>query len=206
LCKDERVKAQSGDDVATEGVRERKRRQTYEAIANAGLRLFLKNGFEETTLDDIAAAAEIARRTFFAYFDSKEDILFAAIDTGFIEALRAAFADADPKDNPFDALRRVLPKMVSRFETKESIAVEHLLRSSETLRVRKQGIFLKMEQNLFEALHAVWPSKSEAALRVLAVTGIGVMRVSMDAWWDDRGKRTLAAHVRDGFSTLKANV
>jgi hypothetical protein len=38
------------------------------------------------------------------------------------------------------------------------------------------------------------------------VTGIGVMRVSMDAGWNDREKRPLAAHVRDGFSTLKANV
>lgn len=200
------MKEHTSDDSPAEGLRERKRRQTHEAIASAGLRLFLKNGFDETNLDEIAAAADIARRTFFAYFDSKEDILFAAIDTGFIEALRAAFAEVEPKEDPFDALRRVLPKLVSRFETKESIAVEQLLRSSETLRVRKQGLFLKMEQNLFEALRAVWSSKSEAALRVLAMAGIGVMRVSMDAWWNDRGKRPLAAHVRDGFSTLKANV
>ncbi len=59
-----------------EGVRERKRRETRQRIAETALRLFLANGYENTSLDTIAAEAGISRRTFFSYFKSKEDILF----------------------------------------------------------------------------------------------------------------------------------
>ena len=66
-----------------EGLRERKRRETLRRIAEQGLKLFLTNGFEATTLDQIAEAAGISRRTFFYYFKSKEDILMAWQGGGF---------------------------------------------------------------------------------------------------------------------------
>ena len=73
----------------TEGLRERKRRQTLQRIAEVGLRLFLAKGYEATTLEEIAAAADIARRTFFYYFKSKDGILLA-YQAGFADALKAA--------------------------------------------------------------------------------------------------------------------
>jgi AcrR family transcriptional regulator len=193
-------------ETTDEGRRERKRRLTHEAIVGAGLRLFLKNGYDETTLDDIATEADIARRTFFGYFKSKEEILHAAIDTGFVAALRTAFAKADKEEPPFDAVRRELPRLVSRFESKESIAVEKLMRSTEALRARKQAVFARLEQNLFESLRDVWSDKDENALRAIAMVGIVVMRLGMDTWWEDRGTRSLAAHVRDAFATLRAAI
>jgi len=189
-----------------EGLRERKRRQTRKAIADAGLRLFLKNGYDETTLDDIAAAVEIGRRTFFSYFKSKEELVLAGVDTGFTEALRTAFTGVPPKTAPFDAVRAELPRLVSRFETKYSIAIEDLMRSTEALRARKQAVFVRLEQNLFEGLQAVWYRENETALRMIAMVGIGVMHVSMYKWWKERGKRLLSAHVRDGFAVLKSHV
>ncbi len=59
------------------GLRERKRLQTRERLTKVAMELFLKRGFEETTLDDIAAAAEISRRSFFHHFASKEDLVLA---------------------------------------------------------------------------------------------------------------------------------
>jgi AcrR family transcriptional regulator len=196
----------TGNGSTDEGLRERKRRQTHEAIVGAALRLFLQNGYDETTLDDIAAEAEIARRTFFGYFKSKEEILHAAIDTGFIAALRTAFARADRDERPFDAVRRKLPRLVSRFESKESIAVERLMRSTEELWARKQAIFLRLERNLFESLRDVWTDEDPNTLRLVAMVGIAVMRLGMDTWWNDRGKRSLAAHVREAFETLKSGL
>jgi len=71
------------------------------------LRLFTENGFDETTVERIAAAAGVSKRTFFRYFDSKADVLWHAFD-GEVRSLRAAFA-AVPGDIPLmDAIRQVV--------------------------------------------------------------------------------------------------
>ena len=66
----------------SQGLRERKKQETLQRIAETGLKLFVQNGYEGTTLDEIAAEAGIARRTFFYYFKSKEAILMAYMDGG----------------------------------------------------------------------------------------------------------------------------
>jgi len=190
----------------TEGLRERKRRQTRKAIAETGLRLFLKNGYDETTLDEIAATVDIARRTFFSYFESKEELVLTGADTGFSEALRTAFNDVSPKMAPFEAVRAELPRLASQFDSKYSIAIEDLMRSSEALRRRRQDVWVILEQNLFEGLRAVWSDERETALRIVAMVGIGVMRVTLDKWWRERGKRPPSTYFREGFATLKSHV
>jgi AcrR family transcriptional regulator len=115
-----------------EGVRERKRRQTRQRIAEQGLRLFLADGYESTTLDAIAAAAEISRRTFFSYFKSKDDIL-SAWQESFWDAVFADVVRVSPDLLPLNVVRDVLVRHASRYSTKEMIAIDRLMRSSETL-------------------------------------------------------------------------
>ena len=71
------------------------------------LRLFTEDGFDETTVERIAAAAGVSKRTFFRYFETKADVLWHAFD-GEVHALREAFA-AVPADVPLmDAIRQVV--------------------------------------------------------------------------------------------------
>jgi AcrR family transcriptional regulator len=67
-----------GTQTAAEGLRARKKRQTRAAIAAAAMDLFQSRGFDAVTIADIAAAADVSRKTVFNYFPAKEDLVFVA--------------------------------------------------------------------------------------------------------------------------------
>ncbi|HVV18607.1 MAG TPA: mycofactocin system transcriptional regulator [Pseudonocardiaceae bacterium] len=71
------------------------------------LRLFTEQGYDETTVEEIATAAGVSRRTFFRYFDSKSDVLWAEFD-GEVDALRSAFAQIDDDVPLMEAIRQVV--------------------------------------------------------------------------------------------------
>src|ERR1700676_2502868 len=179
-----------------EGRRERKRLETLRRISETGLKLFIAHGYEGTTLEAIAAAAGISRRTFFYYFKSKEEVLLAWQGSGFLNALRPAMLEESPRQAPLDAVRHCLLKLISRYETKESIIVDRLLRSTEALRARKQAIFIEMEEALFAAMRELWPQpQRRTTLRVIAMVSMGAMRLAAEDWRQAGGKRSLADYL-----------
>jgi AcrR family transcriptional regulator len=100
------------------GLRERKKQKTRESIQRTALRLFEKQGYEETTIEQIAAAVEISPSTFFNYFPTKEDVvLFDAYDP---VAIRM-FLDR-PKDEPLNVgVRHVLEELAAAFQRDEDV-------------------------------------------------------------------------------------
>jgi AcrR family transcriptional regulator len=186
-----------------QGLRERKRLKTSERIVEKGLKLFVKNGYEATTLDAIAEAAGISRRTFFYYFKSKEDVLLAAHDSGFREALKPAMLDESPDQTPLDAVQKCLIKLASRYETKESIVFDRLMQSTEALRARKEAVFVETEQILLEAMCELWPTPGRRdGLRLVAMVAMGTLRLALDRWKQNDAARPLAYYVRQGFTLL----
>ncbi|MDR6984251.1 AcrR family transcriptional regulator [Rheinheimera pacifica] len=189
-----------------EGLRERKRRETRQRIAEAGQRLFLANGYEDTTLDAIAAAAGISRRTFFSYFKSKDDIIlfWQQVDSA---KLITDLLDTSPNVSPLNAVRDVMVKHIARYTTEQMIAVDNLMRSSESLLARKQAYYAEQEQALFSALCEVWRQpERRAELRMVAMVSIGVMRLSLQAWREQVDPRKpVATFLSDAFNSLKIN-
>ncbi|KIZ34844.1 hypothetical protein OO17_26330 [Rhodopseudomonas palustris] len=187
-----------------DGLRERKRRETFDRIAKTGLRLFIENGFEATTLDAIAAAAGISRRTFFYYFKSKEEVLLAQEGSGFSQALRTAMLEQSPDQAPIDAARECLLTLASRYETKESVIVDRLLRSTEALRARKEALFVDMERTLEGAMGEMWTAPSQREThRVVAMMAIGTLRLALDDWRREDGRHPLAYYLRRTFALLQ---
>jgi AcrR family transcriptional regulator len=86
------------------GLRERKKEQTRRSIEDAAFRLFEERGFQATTVADIAGAADIAPRTFFAYFPSKEAVVFGDSDDSFA-ALDARLRERRDGETTFEGLR-----------------------------------------------------------------------------------------------------
>ncbi|SDM81024.1 TetR family transcriptional regulator [Allokutzneria albata] len=84
------------------GLRERKKHRTREAISNAALELFFEHGFDQVSISRIAQAAEVSRRTLFAYFPAKEDLVLHRIADHRTESARIV---RDHPDAPLDALR-----------------------------------------------------------------------------------------------------
>lgn len=194
-------------DGTDEGLRERKRRETQQRIAETGLRLFLTNGYENTTLDTIAAEAGISRRTFFSYFESKEDILFIWQSYGW-SGVWDDLLTVSPDANPLDAVRDTFVKHLARYANDEMRRIDHLLRSNKSLSARKQAAYEQQEQALFATLCEVWRRpERRPALRMIAMACVGVVRLSLEAWsQQEKTDRSIADMLQEGFANLKLGI
>ena len=184
-------------------LRERKRRLTLDRIAEVGLKLFVENGYEATTLDAIAAASGISRRTFFYYLKSKEDVLLAHESGNFPQALRPTFLKQSPKQSPINAARKTFLALASMYETKESIMADRILRSIETLRLRKEALHVQLEAVLAEAMYELWPDPTRRpALRLTAMMAMGALRFAKDNWRQADAAHPLTHYIDEAFDLL----
>jgi AcrR family transcriptional regulator len=101
-------------DLPPLGLRERKKVQTRLALAHAAMRLFEERGYAATTVDDIAAAANVSRRTFFRYFGGKDEI-FIVDPQGKLDALHVALAKGPADEPTIAALRRGLLALTATY-------------------------------------------------------------------------------------------
>lgn len=195
------------DGAPAEGLRERKGRETRQRIADAALRLFLADGYDGTTLDAIAEAAGISRRTFFSYFKSKDDIILFGLDAD-LAMLLADLLKTSPDVPPLDAVRDVMVKRIARYTSEQMIAIDNLMMSSESLLVRKQAHYAQQELALFNALCEVWRQpERRPALRIVAMVSIGAMRVALAAWREQTGQRRSAAKfLEEAFDSLRTEL
>jgi AcrR family transcriptional regulator len=101
--------------IESAGLRERKKQRTRDALVDAAFDLFRRKGFEATTIDEIAEAVELSPRTFFRYFESKEDVALTLLDQQF-SAVYAAFAARPAHEPVLTALRHAIGQMIRACE------------------------------------------------------------------------------------------
>ena len=184
-------------------LRERKRQLTLDRIAETGLKLFIEHGYEATTLDAIAAASGISRRTFFHYLKSKEDVLLEHESGKFLHVLRPTFLKQSPKQSPIDAARKTFLALASTYQTEESVIADRILRSIETLRLRKEALLVQMEQVLAEAMYELWPDATRRpALRLAAMMAMGTLRFAKENWRQGSGVHPLTYYIDEAFDLL----
>ncbi len=169
--------------MATEpGLRERKKQRTRQALIDAAAELFDRKGYEQTTLAEIAAAADVAPRTFFSYFASKEALLFADTEARLQLAL-GAIDRRTADERPADVLLRIARSLADP----EQPAALGLL--SPMARIRVQLIFttpmlqgyalqrlFSVQQEIAEHLHRAFADEFDR-VTVAAMVGsfVGAM-------------------------------
>src|SRR5215208_2442716 len=90
---------------ATPGLRERKKQQTRQAIADTARRLFSERGFDAVTVAEVARAADVSEKTVFNYFPTKEDLFYSRLEA-FEDELLGAVRGRKPGETVLDAFRR----------------------------------------------------------------------------------------------------
>jgi AcrR family transcriptional regulator len=100
--------------------RERKKRQTRDAMIRAALELFEAKGYEHTAVREITDAVDVSVRTFFRYFASKEDLALSFVRDG-ADALLEALAARPPEEEPVTALRRAFRESLRQITADGSI-------------------------------------------------------------------------------------
>jgi AcrR family transcriptional regulator len=190
----------------SEGLRARKRRETRRRLAETGLRLFLERGYEETTLDAIAEAAGVSRRTVFHYFDQKEDILLAW-QSGLAETIREAILRERPDRPALDVVLSAMLQLVGQYQVADHIRIENLLVSTHRLGASKLAKYAEQEQAVFVALVHLWPAPDRRnALRLVAMVSIGALRLAFERWAERNGSDPLAHHLNAAFAQLKTEI
>lgn len=143
-----------GDAEAT-GLRERKKRRTRQLIADEALALFAAQGFQDTTIRQIADAAEVSPRTVSAYFPAKEALVFSDHDEVF-DQLEERLADRPEGELAADTLRAFLVAMLEEHgpDAEHSRSVRELVESDPALRIYERGLQERAERIVAAAVAA----------------------------------------------------
>jgi AcrR family transcriptional regulator len=197
--------------TAVPGLRARKRQQTRERLTRAAMALFLERGFEATTLDDIAAAADVSRRSFFHYFASKEDVVFAWQEE-LSAALMAAVAARPASESMLTAAENAIAAMARQVDANEAVAMSCLKRDNPALRARDQVKYEKLERALAEALgkragakeNVKAGVKTEREARLVAMIATGAMRVGQEVWTSEGAHEKPETSVKHIFAAIRA--
>ncbi len=194
----------SGTSVAKPGLRERKKQKTREAIQREAVRLFQENGYEETTIEQIADAVEISPSTFFNYFPSKEDVvLYDAYDPMIVTLLAAR-----PSNEPLSqAIRAVLVTIGTALERDRDVvfARSKLMVEVPDLRARLWEELERAQVFLAKvAAERTGRDPEDFEIRVVVMALVAAMMEATREWVRHDGKEDLGGLLSRAFDLVDA--
>ena len=190
-----------------QGLRERKKRATRQAISNVATGLFLERGFDEVTVAEIAEAANVAKMTVFNYFPRKEDLFFDREEEGRV-LLRDALEKRSRNEPPLAALRVLVDQLVEQNHpfakfTAGTARFWHTVTLSPALSARARELRDAFVTDLAEMLSdAVGKPKSNPEARLLASMLLATWQVAYSEGLRQQRKGAGSNAVRRSFVNL----
>jgi AcrR family transcriptional regulator len=183
-------------DKPAVGLRERKKLRTRAQLTEAALHLFSERGFDATTIEDIVEEVEVSPRTFFRYFDSKEDVVIGFFDD-LGKELRAMLAARPPEESPFTAIRRALGSLVDLYTAHADrvIAAKRLAHDTPAIRARLLDKHARWENGVAEELAARLGADldDDPRPRLIAAVALAAFSTAVTKWVDSSGRQDLPA-------------
>jgi AcrR family transcriptional regulator len=158
------------------GLRERKKQQTREKIAQVALRLFAERGYDHTTLAEIAEAADVAPRTIFAYFESKEDILLCG-ERSFLDDLKRRLDERPEGTTTVDALREFLSEIPPQDE--DDLLRKKVMSENPELQMKAHAGHTRLEPMLAESIAKDLGAKPDDLQPMLAAASVTAAFISV---------------------------
>ena len=190
------------------GLRERKKRQRRRQIEDTAIELFERNGFDQTTIEQIAASADIAPRTFFSYFATKDDVVLA----DYADRLAAIIDALDdrPADEPaWPALRASFAVVAADYAAEADRLARRFTIMVATPSVYARSLHLQAgwEGALREHLAVrLGVSADDPEPGLLAAVAVAVMRASLHQWLTTGRTTPLPSLVQRAFARLGAGL
>jgi AcrR family transcriptional regulator len=190
---------------AEPGRRERKRLQTHDALRDAAIRLFLRKGFDATTVEDITEAVDVSPRTFFRHYASKEDVVFGGHEVQF-ELLGQALANR-PDDEPVLAsVREAILSLADVLEAERGrIFVQaQLVATSPALAARSVQVRDRLSDVVANHVARRLDVDRTVDVRPAVVSGavVGALGAAIDTWVTSGAEGRLAGRVSQALELL----
>ena len=188
------------------GLRAMKRQRLRTDLIQTSLKLFGKHGFDVTTVDDIVAAAGVSRRTFFRYFNSKEDVVFDWMrEQG--EHMLSVLTQRPAKEPPFESITYMFLKLADYHDAnpKRARFLSSLIMETPSLSSRFHDEYAKWEDRYIQVLQQrsrTSTPREAFAVRVQVAATISAFVVANRTWIDERGKGPLRATVEAAFRIM----
>ncbi|TQS24811.1 TetR family transcriptional regulator [Microbispora sp. KK1-11] len=194
------------DGVVT-SLRERKKAKTRRTIQEEALRLFAEQGYEATTVEQIAEAAEVSPSTFFRYFPTKEDV----VAQGDYDPILMATIKAQPPDlPPLTALRAAFRTTFASMRAEELdkvLARTRLSASVPALRARTMdGLFDTIDMLAGAVAERAGRDPRALAVRALVGAVMGVLLPALFTWVERDGATPLPDLVDEALGYLEAGL
>ena len=189
-------------------VRERTRRALRAELTMLAQDLFVAKGYDETTIDDVAAAAGMSRRTFFRYFASKEDLVL-----GKYEILGDRLADAlaaRPQEEPiWVSLRRAFDIVVDYFaddpDATRTLAMERIIQGNPALTAGQLERVSRTQAQLLDIVRERTGGHGPTDPRAAAIVGaaLSCLIAAKSAWVDSNQARPFGDLLDEAMAAVK---
>jgi AcrR family transcriptional regulator len=189
------------------GLRERKKLKARRELERVALELFEGKGFEQTTIREIADAADMSPRTFFRYFQSKEEVIFARTSDD-IEVLRGRLRSRPESEPPYESARYAFMDWADRLQdSRDDIAARiRLTTRAGPLRRRASQLRDDIATAIANELGRR-PSHADGARDALvASVCVQAMTIAVIQWSGAELERPLRSIVRDCFDRLEREI